>query len=76
MKCSRGQLRNNGACCARENARVRFQLRTAFTTTSTTVISTVDAAAATTTITTLLLRPLLLLLLHLLSVMKLLKSAL
>ena len=30
MKCSRGQLRNNGACCARENARVRFQLRTAF----------------------------------------------
>ena len=31
MKCSRGQLRNNGACCARENAQVRFQLRTAFT---------------------------------------------
>ena len=30
MKCSRGQLRNNGACCARENAHVRFQLRTAF----------------------------------------------
>ena len=30
MKCSRGQLRNNGACCARENARARFQLRTAF----------------------------------------------
>ena len=30
MKCSRGQLRNNGACCARANARVRFQLRTAF----------------------------------------------
>ena len=30
MKCSRGQLRNNGACFARENARVRFQLRTAF----------------------------------------------
>ena len=29
MRCSRGQLRNNGACCARENARVRFQLRTA-----------------------------------------------
>ena len=31
MKCSRGQLRNNSACCARENARVRYQLRTAFT---------------------------------------------
>ena len=30
MKCSRGQLRNNGACCACENVRVRFQLRTAF----------------------------------------------
>ena len=30
MKCSRGQLRHNGACCARENVRVRFQLRTAF----------------------------------------------
>ena len=30
MKCSQSQLRNNGACCARENARVRFQLRTAF----------------------------------------------
>ena len=30
MKCSRGQLRSNGACCARANARVRFQLRTAF----------------------------------------------
>ena len=30
MKCSQGQIRNNGACCARENARVRFQLRTAF----------------------------------------------
>ena len=30
MKCLRGQLGNNGACCARENARVRFQLRTAF----------------------------------------------
>ena len=30
MKCSRGQLRNNGACCARKNVRVRFQLRTAF----------------------------------------------
>ena len=29
MKCSRGQLRSNGACCARANARVRFQLRTA-----------------------------------------------
>ena len=29
MKCSRGQLRNNGACCAHENAHVRFQLRTA-----------------------------------------------
>ena len=29
MKCSGGQLRNNGACCARENVRVRFQLRTA-----------------------------------------------
>ena len=31
MKCSRGQLRNNGACCAHENAHVRFQLRTALT---------------------------------------------
>ena len=31
MKCSRGQLRTNAACCARENARLRFQFRTAFT---------------------------------------------
>ena len=29
MKCLRGQIRNNSACCARENAHVRFQLRTA-----------------------------------------------
>ena len=29
MRCSQGQLRNNGACCARANVRVRFQLRTA-----------------------------------------------
>ena len=32
MKCSRGQLRNNSACCAHENAHVRCQLRTALNT--------------------------------------------